>query len=89
MITYVLQRRYQTELTGKVGGALGRIFEHLADSELSLHEEVTHLEAPNKLTRKQITHICAEMLRQTKEGGDTETISFDIVPLAESIGAAQ
>ena len=85
METYVLQRRYQTELAAKVGGALDRIFEHIDGNSLHICEAVTRLECPKKLTKAHIKQICDAMMEHAREEGDTETLSFEVVPIAESV----
>ena len=85
--TYVIQRRYQTELAKKVGGALGRMFEYIDGESLHINEAVTMLEAPKPLTKKKRTELCAYLMEKARQDGDGETISFECVPYAESIEA--
>ncbi len=82
---YVIQRRYQTELAKKVGGALGGIFEHIDGNSFHINEVITEIEAHKPLTRKQRSELCAHLLKQTKQDGDTETLAFECVPYSESI----
>ena len=82
---YVIQRRYQTDLAKKVGGALDKIFEHINGNSLHINEVITEIEAPKPLTKKQRNELCAHLLKRTKQEGDTETLAFECVPYSESI----
>lgn len=82
---YVVQRRFQNELMGKVGGALDSIFEHIDGKTLHICESISVLEAKKKLTAKQKADLCNMLLNKAKEDGDTETLSFEVVPYSESV----
>lgn len=82
---YVIQRRYQTELAKKVGGALDKIFEYINGNSLHILEEISVIEAPLPLTKKDIKKLCTYLLERAREDGDTETMSFECVPYKESM----
>ena len=82
---YVIQRRYQTELAKKVGGALGKMFQHIEGDSLHINEEISVIEALKPLTKRDRNRICTHLLQKTREDGDKETMSFECVPYSESI----
>ena len=84
---YAIQRRFQTDLTKKVGGAMGRIFEHIDGDSLHVNEAISVIAAPKPLTKKKRNELCAFLLKKAREEGDTETLSFECVPYNESIEA--
>ena len=84
---YVIQRRYQTELAKKVGGALDKIFEHIDGNSLHINEEISIIEAPKPITKKKRNELCAYLLKRAREDGDKETLSFECVPYQESMRA--
>ena len=85
MTQYVIQRRYQTELAKKVGGALGKIFDHVDGNSLHVNEVISAIESPKPLTKKQRDKLCTYLLGKAKQDGDTETLSFECVPYSESM----
>lgn len=82
---YVVQRRYQTELAKKVGGALDMIFEHINGKSLHINEAISVLNAPKPLTKKKRDEPCAFLLDKAKQDGDKETLGFECVPYGKSI----
>ena len=84
---YVIQRRFQTDLVKKVGGALGKMFEYIDGNSLQVNEEVAVIEPPLPLTKRDINKLCVYLLERAKEDGDTETLSFECVPYSKSIRA--
>lgn len=84
---YVIQRRYQTELAKKVGGALDRMFEHIDGNSLHINESISVIEAPKPITKKKRNELCAYLLQRAKQDGDKETLSLECVPYGESIEA--
>ncbi len=82
---YVIQRRFQTELAKKVGGALDKIFEHIDGNSLHILEEVSVIESPKPLPKGKIKELCAYLLEKTREEGDKETLSFECVHYKESM----
>ena len=84
---YAVQRRYQTDLAKRVGGALDKMFEHINGNSLHINETVDIIVAPKPLTKKQRTKLCTYLLKSAKQDGDKETIRFECVPYEESIEA--
>ncbi len=80
---YVIQRRYQTELVKKVGGALDKMFEEIDGNSLHINGVVSVIEAPKPITKKKRNELCAYLLKETR--GDGETLGFECVPYVESI----
>ncbi len=86
---YVVQRRYQTELVRRVGGALGRMFEYVNGNSLHINEALSVLTAPKPLTQRQRDKLCLYLLNKAKQDGDKETLAFECVPLKDSIIAGK
>lgn len=84
---YVIQRRFQTELAEKVGGAMGQIFDNKSLESLHVNETITEISAPKPLTKKKRNELCHYLLKQARMDGDEETISFECVPYNESMMA--
>lgn len=84
---YVVQRRFQTELCKKVGGALDRMFQHINGNSLHVLEEVSVLTAQKPIPKSRIEELCTFLLDKAREEGDTETLSFEVVPYNESLTA--
>ena len=84
---YAIQRRYQTEVAKKVGGALDRIFEYINGKSLHVNETISIIESPKPITKKKRDELCAYLLDKAKQDGDKETLAFECVPYSESIEA--
>ena len=86
---YVIQVRRNNALMRKVSGAMGQIFEHLNMDENSLHilEDLSLIEAPKPLTKKQRNEICDHLMAKAREENVTEILGFECVPYEESIAA--
>lgn len=82
---YVVQRRFQTELMAKAGEGLGKIFDHLKDSTLEGLEAMTVLQAEKPIPKKAQDELCSGLLEIAREDGDTDTLSFEVVPYYESV----
>ena len=84
---YVIQRRYQTELAKKVGGALDKMFQHIDGNSLHILEDISLIEAGKPLTKRDKGRISAHLLQKAKEEGYDGTLGFEVVPYEESIQA--
>lgn len=84
---YVIQRRFQTELAKKVGGAMKKIFDNPSLASLHVNETITEISTPKPLTKGDINRICTHLLKQARLEGDKETMAFECVPYNESITA--
>ncbi len=87
MSKYVIQRRYQTELVKKIGGALDKIFERIDGNSLHILEEISVIKAPKPITKKKRSELCTYLLKRAKEDGDEGTMSFECVSYNESMRA--
>lgn len=85
MVDYVVQRRFQTELMEKVGVGLSKVFEFIKEGSLHGCEALTILEAEKLIPKAKQREICSALLKIAKEEGDTETLSFEVVPWEKSI----